>query len=55
MQRKILKSDTRIINLKCQQNEESELPDRSYSISDIQGYSEYIFKKHGEKTVNSSI
>ena len=36
-------------------NEEFELPDVSYSISDIQDYFEYILKKHGEKTVNSSI
>ena len=34
------------------QNEEFELPDRSYSISDIQGYFEYVLKNHGEKTVN---
>ena len=36
-------------------NEEFELPDGSYSISDIQGYFEYILKKHGGKTVNPSI
>ena len=36
-------------------NEEFELPDESYSASDIQGYFEYIFKKHGENTVNTSI
>ena len=36
-------------------NEEFELPDGSYSISDIQGYFEYIWKKHGEKTDNPSI
>ena len=36
-------------------NEESELPDGSYTISDIQDYFEYILKKHGEKTVNPSI
>ena len=30
-------------------NEEFELPDRSYSVSDIQDYFEYILKKHGEK------
>ena len=30
-------------------NEEFELPDGSYSISDIQDYFEYILKKHGEK------
>ena len=33
-------------------NKECELPDESYSISDIQDYFEYILKKHGEKTVN---
>ena len=36
-------------------NEEFELPDESYSISDIQDYFEYILKKHGEITVNTSI
>ena len=36
-------------------NEEFELPDGSYSISDIQDYFEYILKKHGEKTVNRLI
>ena len=36
-------------------NEEFELPDGSYFISDIQDYFEYIFKKYGEKTVNPSI
>ena len=30
-------------------NEEFELPDGSYSISDIQDYFEYILKKHGGK------
>ena len=29
-------------------NEEFTLPDGSYSISDIQDYLKYIFKKHGE-------
>ena len=29
-------------------NEELELPDGSYSISDIQDYFEYILKRHGE-------
>ena len=29
-------------------NDEFELPDGSYSASDIQGYFEYILKKHGE-------
>ena len=29
--------------------------DRSYSVSDIQDYFEYILKKHGGKTVNPSI
>ena len=36
-------------------NEEFELPDRSYSVSDIQDYFEDILKKHGEETVNPSI
>ena len=31
-------------------NEKFTLPDRSYSISDIQDYFEYILKKHGEST-----
>ena len=35
-------------------NEDFELTDGSYSISDIQDYFEYILKKHGEKTVNPS-
>ena len=30
-------------------DEEFELHDRSYSISDIQGYFEYILNEHGEK------
>ena len=29
-------------------NDKFELPDGSYSVSDIQGYFEYILKKHGE-------
>ena len=33
-------------------NEKFELPDQSYSISDIQDYFEYIFKTHGEKVDN---
>ena len=33
-------------------NEEFTLPDGSYSISDIQDYFEYIFKKHREKINN---
>ena len=36
-------------------NEKFELPDVSYSVSDIPDYFEYIFKKHGEKTNNLSI
>ena len=36
-------------------NEEFELPDESYSVSDIQDYFEYTFKKHGTKTINPSI
>ena len=36
-------------------NEEFELPDRSYFISNIQDYFEYILKKREEKIVNPSI
>ena len=36
-------------------NEEFELPDGSYSISDIQDYFQYILKKNGGKTVNHVI
>ena len=36
-------------------SEEFELPDGSYSISDIQDYFEYIFKKHSESVDNPSI
>ena len=36
-------------------NEEFELPDGSYSLSDIQDYFEDALKKHGEEAVNPSI
>ena len=36
-------------------NEKFELPDGSYSISDIQDYFEYILKKHSENVDNPSI
>ena len=36
-------------------NEEFELPDGSYSMSDVQNYFEYIFKKLGEEIDNLSI
>ena len=36
-------------------SEEFELPDGSYSISDIQDYFEYILKKRGESVNNPSI
>ena len=36
-------------------NEEFTLPDRSYSVSDIQDYFKYILKKHGENTDKPSI
>ena len=32
-----------------------ELPDGSYSVSDIQDYFEYILKKHGENIDNPSV
>ena len=36
-------------------NDEFELPDGSYSVSDIQDYFEYILKKHGESVDKPSI
>ena len=36
-------------------NDKLELPDRSYSVSDIQDYFEYILKKHGEGIDEPSI
>ena len=36
-------------------NQEFELPDGSYSVSDIQDYFEYIIKKHETGTDNPSI
>ena len=36
-------------------NEESKLPDGSYSVSDIQDYFEYILKKHSESVDNPPI
>ena len=36
-------------------NEEFELPDGSYSVSDIQDYFEYILKKHEEDIVKPSV
>ena len=36
-------------------SDECELPNGSYSISDIQDYFEYILKKHSENVDNPSI
>ena len=36
-------------------NDKFELPDGSYSLSDIEDYFEYIFKNQGENTDNSSV
>ena len=36
-------------------SDEFQLPDGSYSISDIQDYFEYILKKHSENVDNPSI
>ena len=36
-------------------DEEFEIPDGSYSVSDIQGYFEYILKKYGESIDNPSV
>ena len=36
-------------------NDKFEMPDGSYSVSHIQDYFEYIFKKHGENINNQSV
>ena len=36
-------------------NDKFELTDGSYSVSDIQDYFQYIFKKHGENTDKPSV
>ena len=36
-------------------NDKFELPDWSYSVSNIQDYFEYILRKQGENTVNPSV
>ena len=36
-------------------NDKFELPDESHSVSNIQDYFEYIFKKHGENTDSPSV
>ena len=36
-------------------NNKFELPDGSYSVSDIQDYFEYILKRYGENTDNPSV
>ena len=36
-------------------NDKFELPNRLYSVSDIQDYFEYILKKHGENINKSSV
>ena len=36
-------------------NDEFELPDRLYFVSDIQDYFKYILKKHGENTNKPSV
>ena len=36
-------------------NDKFELPDGFYSVSDIQGYFEYILKKHGENIDKPSV
>ena len=36
-------------------NDKFELPDGSYSVSDIQDYFEHILKKHGEHTDKPSV
>ena len=36
-------------------NDKFELPDRSYSVSDIQDYFDYILEKHGEEIDEPSV
>ena len=36
-------------------NNKFQLPDGSYSVSDVQDYFEYILKKHGESVDNPSV
>ena len=36
-------------------NDQFELPDRSYSVSNIPDYFEHIFKNHGENIDNPSV
>ena len=36
-------------------NDKFELPDGSYSVSNIQDYFEHVLKKHGENTDNPSV
>ena len=36
-------------------NDKFELPDGSYSVSDIQEYFEYVLKMHGENIDNPSV
>ena len=36
-------------------NDRFKLPDEQYSVSDIQDYFKYIFKKHGENTDKPSV
>ena len=45
---KNIKSSYNNNKFKTTWNDEFELPDGSYSVSDIQDYFEYISKKHGE-------
>ena len=47
--------DTIFLNLENSRTSEFELPDGSYSISDIQDYFEYTLKKHSENLDNPSI
>ena len=50
------KAHTIIINLKyLLQRGMKNLPDGSYSVSDIQNYFEYILKKHSENVDNPSV
>ena len=49
-----MRRSCKIIGLAPTWNDESELPDGPYSVSGIQGYFDYILKKHGVKIDNPS-
>ena len=55
MHEKIIKKSYKNNRLKIPVPTRNKKFDGSYSVSDIEDYFEYILKKHGENTFNSSI